>query len=94
MTYIHGGGFEIGIQELIFGPSYFMDHNVVLVLFNYRLGSLGNCSYPNNKFTPLNNIVSNISGVFRISKYGRRCNTWKFWIKRSDYGTEMGAEEH
>ncbi|XP_046608323.1 esterase E4-like isoform X1 [Neodiprion virginianus] len=42
MVYIHGGGFERGNGGLSsFSPKYLLDKDVVLVVFNYRLGVLG-----------------------------------------------------
>ncbi|XP_030559575.1 esterase B1 [Drosophila novamexicana] len=42
MVWIHGGGFQIGgaVRD-IYGPDYFMKHDVLLVTFNYRVGALG-----------------------------------------------------
>ncbi|XP_037084522.1 cocaine esterase-like [Pollicipes pollicipes] len=42
MVFIHGGGFTVWDgDEQWFGPRYFMDEDVVLVTFNYRLGPFG-----------------------------------------------------
>ncbi|XP_030753381.1 venom carboxylesterase-6-like [Sitophilus oryzae] len=42
LVYIHWGGFIAGSgNEDYFDPSYFMDKNIVLVTFNYRLGPFG-----------------------------------------------------
>jgi len=42
MVWIHGGGFVVGDSgTALFGPHYFMDHDVVLVTLHYRLGPLG-----------------------------------------------------
>ncbi|CAG9769134.1 unnamed protein product [Ceutorhynchus assimilis] len=44
MAYIHGGGFVSGagyMSKGSLGPKFFMDANVILVTFNYRLGPLG-----------------------------------------------------
>ncbi|CAL8125453.1 unnamed protein product [Orchesella dallaii] len=41
MVWIHGGGFTFGDGLLNYGPRYFMDEDVVLVTFNYRLGVFG-----------------------------------------------------
>ncbi|CAG7787108.1 unnamed protein product [Allacma fusca] len=40
MVYIHGGGFQWGTSHT-HGGKYFMDEDVVLVTFNYRLGAFG-----------------------------------------------------
>ena len=40
MVWIHGGGFMTGESNL-YGPSYLLDRNVILVTLNYRLGPLG-----------------------------------------------------
>jgi carboxylesterase type B len=40
MVYFHGGGFTIGSSN-VYGPEYFMDEDIVLVLVNYRLGPFG-----------------------------------------------------
>lgn len=42
MFWIHGGGFYMGSGNSdIYGPDYLMDHAVILVTINYRLGVLG-----------------------------------------------------
>lgn len=50
--FIHGGGFYAGSGNN-YGPELLLDHNVILVTFNYRLGpfgflSLGNDDYSGN----------------------------------------------
>ena len=40
--FIHGGGYFAGSASPgVYGPEYFMDHGVILVTVNYRLGPLG-----------------------------------------------------
>ncbi|KAH8394279.1 hypothetical protein KR215_001114 [Drosophila sulfurigaster] len=43
IVYIHGGANKIGSGHSTYeaGPQYLMDHDVVFVAFNYRLGALG-----------------------------------------------------
>ncbi|XP_060531567.1 uncharacterized protein LOC132705150 [Cylas formicarius] len=44
LVFIHGGGFISGAGYIIeggVGPNFFMDSNVILVAFNYRLGPFG-----------------------------------------------------
>ena len=42
MVWIHGGSFIVGSnQPSSYGPSHFMDRDVIVVLVNYRLGPLG-----------------------------------------------------
>lgn len=42
MVGIHWGGFFAGGSDAGYlGPEYFMDYNVILVTFNYRLGIFG-----------------------------------------------------
>uniref|UniRef100_A0A1B6C5A2 Carboxylic ester hydrolase n=1 Tax=Clastoptera arizonana TaxID=38151 RepID=A0A1B6C5A2_9HEMI len=42
MVYIFGGGFTSGSPTSdLYGPDYFLDHDVVLVVINYRNGPLG-----------------------------------------------------
>ncbi|KAL5279764.1 CES5A.2 family protein [Megaselia abdita] len=54
MVYIHGGGWSMGSgAPELYGPEYFMEHDVILVIGNYRLGALGFLSaetveYPGN----------------------------------------------
>ncbi|XP_013103438.2 juvenile hormone esterase [Stomoxys calcitrans] len=55
MVYIHGGANVLGSGHSLYeaGPHYLLDHEVVMVAFNYRLGALGFLStqteeYPGN----------------------------------------------
>lgn len=42
MVYIHYGGYFAGSGNSDYiGPEYFMDKNVILVTFNYRVGVFG-----------------------------------------------------
>ncbi|XP_033221036.1 esterase SG1-like [Belonocnema kinseyi] len=42
MVWIHGGGFKTGSGSFtVYGPSYILDKDVILVSINYRLGVLG-----------------------------------------------------
>lgn len=42
MVWIHGGAFLKGSSRYdVYGPQMLMDHDVVVVTFNYRLGALG-----------------------------------------------------
>lgn len=42
MVWFHGGGFFFGHSgHTLYGPQHFLDHDVVLVTGNYRLGPLG-----------------------------------------------------
>ena len=42
MVFFHGGGYGSGAGTFeAYNPSYLLDHNIVLVTSNYRLGSLG-----------------------------------------------------
>lgn len=48
MVYIHGGGFVCGAGDIkTYSPDYLLDHDVVLVVGNYRLGVLGFFSLAN-----------------------------------------------
>lgn len=40
MVWVHGGGFTYG-SGVTYSPSYFMDEDVIIVTFNYRLGAFG-----------------------------------------------------
>ena len=40
MVFVHGGGFTTG-ESNMYGPSYLLDRNIILVTLNYRLGPLG-----------------------------------------------------
>ncbi|XP_015115261.1 venom carboxylesterase-6 [Diachasma alloeum] len=42
MVWIHGGGFQTGSgHSSYYSPTYLLDHNIVLVTLNYRLGPFG-----------------------------------------------------
>lgn len=50
MVYIYGGAFRTGgAVKSKYGPDYLMSRDVVYVLFNYRLCSLGFLSMPSGK---------------------------------------------
>uniref|UniRef100_A0A6P4DZF2 carboxylesterase n=1 Tax=Drosophila rhopaloa TaxID=1041015 RepID=A0A6P4DZF2_DRORH len=50
MVYIYGGGFRTGgAIKFKYGPDYLMSKDVVFVLFNYRLCSLGFLSMPSRE---------------------------------------------
>ncbi|KAJ8927313.1 hypothetical protein NQ314_020227 [Rhamnusium bicolor] len=56
--HIHAGGFySVGSASYWAGPQYFMDQDIVLVTFNYRLGTLGSTSFAKNRRT-LNNYIN------------------------------------
>lgn len=40
LVYIHGGGFVMGSMNY-FSPDYFLDHDVIVVFLQYRLGPFG-----------------------------------------------------
>lgn len=40
MVWIHGGAFVIGSGDM-YDPKYFLDHEIIIVSFNYRVGALG-----------------------------------------------------
>lgn len=54
MVFIHGGGYyEGGIDDMLYGPDFLVEKDVVLVTLNYRLSafgfmSLGSAEYPGN----------------------------------------------
>ena len=51
MVWIHGGGWVGGsFDPIIFNPDFFMDHDVVFVGINYRLGALGFFALENQAF--------------------------------------------
>jgi acetylcholinesterase len=42
MVWVHGGGFSAGSGGTeMYGPEFLLDHNIVLVTINYRVGMLG-----------------------------------------------------
>ncbi|KAJ6643814.1 Venom carboxylesterase-6 [Pseudolycoriella hygida] len=48
--FIHGGGFYSGSGN-IYGPELLLDHDVILVTFNYRLGAFGFLSLGNEDYS-------------------------------------------
>lgn len=50
MVWIHGGGWITGHGGIsLYGPGYLLEHDVVLVIGNYRLGALGFLSTEDNE---------------------------------------------
>lgn len=43
LFWIHGGAFQFG-TGMMMGAKYLMDHDVIFVTINYRLGPLGTCN--------------------------------------------------
>lgn len=43
LFWIHGGAFQFG-SGMVYGAKYLMDHDVVFVTINYRLGPMGKWS--------------------------------------------------
>lgn len=44
MVWIHGGGFAFGHADTeVYGPDFLVQHDIILVTMNYRLGVLGVC---------------------------------------------------
>ncbi|KAI4456723.1 carboxylesterase [Holotrichia oblita] len=42
MVFIYGGGFKFGqSNQSIYGPDYLLEHDVIVVSFNYRVGAFG-----------------------------------------------------
>jgi carboxylesterase type B len=42
MVWLHGGGFFAGSGNAeMYGPEFLLDHDVIVVTINYRLGTLG-----------------------------------------------------
>uniref|UniRef100_A0A0C9QW23 ESTF_1 protein n=2 Tax=Fopius arisanus TaxID=64838 RepID=A0A0C9QW23_9HYME len=41
MVWSHGGGVDGSSHSLLYGPKFLLDHDIVLVTMNYRLGPLG-----------------------------------------------------
>ena len=42
MVFFYGGGFDGGTSSKeMYGPDYLINHDVILVTFNYRIGALG-----------------------------------------------------
>ncbi len=49
MVWLHGGGFFAGSgNPQFYGPDLFMDHDVIMVTFNYRLGPLAYLTLEND----------------------------------------------
>ena len=68
MVFIHGGAFYAGEpSSLVYGPEYFLDKDVVLVLMAYRLSALGTFFTSLMTFIILGNDFFIIYKTFRIS---------------------------
>lgn len=52
IVYIHGGANVLGSGHSLYeaGPQYLLEHDIVLVAFNYRLGALGFLSTKTNEY--------------------------------------------
>ncbi|XP_055850672.1 juvenile hormone esterase-like [Episyrphus balteatus] len=62
--YIHGGGNEDGTGHSLYtGPQYLMDHDIVLVTFNYRLGALGFLSTGTNQTSDNNGYLDQVMAL-------------------------------
>ncbi|EDW03105.1 juvenile hormone esterase [Drosophila grimshawi] len=70
IVYIHGGANVLGSGHSLYeaGPQYLLEHDVVLVTFNYRLGALGFLGGSNNAY--LDQVMALEWVHFHISKFG------------------------
>ncbi len=75
MVYIHGGAFIMGGgASYFFGPDYLIDHDVIMVTFNYRLGAFGFLA-TDDKATPGNmGILDQIQVIYKTSKTSKTTN--------------------
>ncbi|XP_063991353.1 uncharacterized protein LOC135169897 [Diachasmimorpha longicaudata] len=48
MVWSHGGGVEGAGHSMLYGPKFLLDHDIVLVTLNYRMGPLGLLSTADN----------------------------------------------
>lgn len=52
MLFIHGGGFTSGSgHEMLYGPEFLLEEDIILVTGNYRLSALGFMSTFTDEFT-------------------------------------------
>lgn len=58
MVYFFGGGFIVGDATFkSFGPEFFMQHNVVIVTLNYRIGVYGTLKYQIEYYININRSI-------------------------------------
>lgn len=50
MVFIHGGSYSSGSSNS-FGPDFLINHNVIVITFNYRLGPFGFLSLGTGKYS-------------------------------------------
>ena len=67
MVWIHGGAFTMGsASSEVYGPEYLIEHDIVLVTTNYRLGALGKLTY---SYCRINTYNSNHNLIYSLWLY-------------------------
>jgi acetylcholinesterase len=76
MVWLHGGGFFAGSGNAeMYGPEFLLDHDVIVVTINYRLGTLGSefiCAQAKEKIIAICNLgflnlgTQEVSGNFGL----------------------------
>lgn len=90
MVWIYGGGFVVGYSLFnVYGPHYILEHDVIVVSMNYRVGPFGKpFIHLFNKLPPSNasDIYTNIYESAIICRYVYKIQTFlvtRLYIGRS-----------
>jgi len=68
MVWIHGGSFSYG-QSIIYEPNTFMAHDVVMVVIQYRLGSLGYLSLDTDEIPGNAGMADQVEALRWVQKF-------------------------
>ena len=68
MVFIPGGGYTSGSTNLGYGPQHLLDHDVILVTLNYRLGPMGFLSIETQEAGGNQGLWDQLEGNYRAIK--------------------------
>lgn len=89
MMWFHGGGFLAGSgSDDLYAPDNLLDHDIILVAANYRLGKLCMPLTPNVMYGLVCLLLATRSiGIF---EFGPKRLSWQFRFERPSGSVEMG----
>lgn len=95
MVWFHGGGFQCGSGiDAFYPPDNLLDHDIVYVGANYRLGNVCSRCWNMRIYFKRSNGYLTCVRSFGLLEHRPRRLPWQFRIERSSGGIKMGQREH